>query len=187
MNHEEEKNYRVLVNQAEESFRGSKYLEAFLLQSCIFEGVVKNYALSILQPIIEPIPSLKQKSKDFEMARLTDELFIAGKIKKDLYENLNKYRKKRNEVIHKILKYKDKKTFEKELKEAYKLGLEMKVFIVEEMVKMKKGKTSAELSAKMEHDLQEVMAELPRAINRELSPMLKKISKDFKNLNIKRQ
>ena len=180
----EQKNYRLLVSQAEDAFNNGKYLEAFLIQSCVFEGVVKNYVFSMLKPIFEATPDLKQKSKNFEMARLTDELFLAGKIKKDLYENLNKYRKKRNEVIHKILKYKNKKQFEKELKEAYRLGVDMKVFIVEEMVKMRKGKTSAELSAKMEHDLNEVIAKLPKTINREFGPVFRKLERDIKKYNI---
>lgn len=87
------------------------------------------------------------------MARLTDELFLAGKIKKELYENLNSYRAKRNEIIHRILKCKGEKQFEKELKVAYQLGVGMKVFIVEEMMRMHKGRTISEISAKLERDL----------------------------------
>lgn len=177
---QEQKNYRSLVEKAERAFREGNYLEAFLIQSCVFEGVVKSYAFSMLKPIFDANTDLKNKSKNFELARLMDELFLAGKIKKDLYENLNKYRKKRNEVIHKILQYKDKKQFAKELREAYRQGVSMKVFIVEEMVKMRKGKTTAELSAKMEQGLNEVMAEFPKALNRECGPMLRKLNRDLK-------
>lgn len=177
---QEKKNYRSLVDKADRAFHGGNYLEAFLIQSCVFESVVKSYAFSMLKSIFEVNPDLKSKSKNFEWARLTDELFLAGKIKKELYENLNKYRKKRNNVIHKILKYKDKKQFDKELIEVYRLGVDMKVFIVEEMVKMRKGKTTAELSAQMEHGLNEVMAEFPKALNRELGPVFRKLNRDMK-------
>ena len=178
----EQKNYRALVDKADKAFQGGNYLEAFLLQSCVFEGVVKSYAFSMLEPIFSANADLKRKSKNFEMARLTDELFLAGKIKKELYESLNEYRKKRNKVIHKILKYKSDKQFEKELKEAYWSGVDMKVFIVEEMVKMRKGKTSAELSAKMEHDLNDVISQFPAAFNRELGPQIRKLDRDLKKL-----
>jgi len=176
----EKKNYRLLVNQAEDAFSNGKYLEAFLVQSCIFEVVVKNYAFSVLKPILDVNSDLKRKSKNFEIARLTDELFIAGKIKKELYENLNRYRKKRNEVIHKVLKYKDEKQFKKELKEIYRLGVNMKVFIVEEMVKIRKGTTMAELSAKMERDLNEIVSSIPKTFNREFGSKFGHI-KELKN------
>lgn len=182
---QEQKNYRALVDKVEQAFRGGNYLEAFLLQSCVFEGVVKSYAFSMLEPIFSANTDLKRKSKSFEMARLTDELFLAGKIKKELYENLNSYRAKRNKVIHKILKYKSEKQFEKELKEAYQSGVGMKVFIVEEMVKMRKGKTTAELSAKMERDLSDVMAEFPGALNREIGPQLRKLNRDLRKYQTK--
>jgi len=177
---QEQKNYRALVDKAEQSFHKGDYLEAFLLQSCVFEGVMKSYAFSVLKPIFNASVDLKRKSKNFEMARLTDELFLSGKIKKELYENLNSYRVKRNKVVHKILKYKSDEQFKKELKEAYRSGVNMKVFIVEEMVKMRKGKTTAELSAKMEHDLNDVMAEFPAAFNRGLASKFPKLDKDIK-------
>ena len=182
---QEQKNYRALVDKAEQAFQESNYLEAFLLQSCVFEGVVKSYAFSMLEPIFSANADLKRKSNNFEMARLTDELFLAGKINKELYESLNEYRKKRNKVIHKILKYKSDKQFEKELKEAYQSGVGMKIFIVEEMVKMRKGRTLAELAAKQEAVLQEVIAEMPKAMSREFGPMFRKLNRDLKKLTNK--
>ena len=112
------------------------------------------------------------------MARLIDELFMAGKINNKLYENLNKYRKKRNQVIHQILKFKDEKVFEKELKEAYRLGRDMKGFIVEEMVEGKKGKTTSELSAKFEQDSKIYIAEQDKA----LKPFFRKINRDLNKI-----
>src|SRR3989338_5926543 len=125
----EEKNYRKLVERAELSFSDKRYLEAFLIQSCLIEGVIKSFAFLFLKPIFESHPDLKQKSNSFELARLIDELFMAGKINNKLYENLNKYRKKRNQVIHQILKFKDEKIFEQELKATYKFEHTTKRFI----------------------------------------------------------
>ncbi|OGZ72956.1 MAG: hypothetical protein A2908_00040 [Candidatus Staskawiczbacteria bacterium RIFCSPLOWO2_01_FULL_38_12b] len=174
----EEKNYRKLVEKAELAFLEKRYLEAFLIQSCLIEGVIKSFAYLFLKPIFESHPDLKQKSNSFELARLIDELFMAGKINNKLYENLNKYRKKRNQVIHQILKFKDEKVFEKELKEAYRLGRDMKGFIVEEMVEGKKGKTTSELSAKFEQDSKIYIAEQDKA----LKPFFRKINRDLNKI-----
>lgn len=174
-----EKNYRYFVDQAEKAFFEKKFLEAFLIQSCVIEGVLKDYASTKLAPAIERSATLKRKSKNFEFARLQDELLLTGNINKDLYENLSKYKKKRNDIVHNILKHDDKKALNKELKEAYKLGGHMKGFIVDEMVKLRKGRTLAELTAKQEAVLQEVMAEMPKAMSREFRPMFRKLNLDF--------
>lgn len=91
---EENKNYQVLVNKSEGAFLKEEYLEAFLIQSCIIEGVIKNYAEAKLNPELSQSIMLKDKFKNFEFARLIDDLLLAGKIPADLYENLNNYRKK---------------------------------------------------------------------------------------------
>jgi hypothetical protein len=90
----EQKNYRRLVEKAETAFADGRYLEAFLIQSCLFEGVIKDFSVLSLKPVFDTHPNLKQKSTNFELARLIDELFIAGKIPKSLYQNLDEYRKK---------------------------------------------------------------------------------------------
>ncbi|MEK7104354.1 MAG: hypothetical protein AAB842_03070 [Patescibacteria group bacterium] len=129
----ETKNYEHFLKEAEGSFLKEKYLEAFLIQSCIVEGVLKEYAAKKLLSIISQNPALENKFKNFELARLTDELLIAGKIEKDLYEKLSKYRKKRNDVIHGLLKHESREKLDEELKEAYVLGKNMKGFIVDNM------------------------------------------------------
>lgn len=174
-----EKNYRYFVDQAEKAFFEKKFLEAFLIQSCVIEGVLKDYASTKLAPAVERSTILKKKSKNFEYARLLDELFLTGNINKDLYENLSKYKKKRNDIVHNILRHDDKKTLNKELKDIYKLGRHMKGFIVDEIVKLRKGRTLAELSAKQEAVLQEVMAEMPKAMSREFRPMFRKLNLNF--------
>jgi|SRR3989344_7467794 len=145
---DDNKNYRHLVDKAEGAFLKKEYLEAFLIQSCIAEGVIKNYARAKLSPIISQSSALSFKFDNFEMARLIDELLISGKISKELFEDLNSYRKKRNEVIHGLLKYTDIAKLDEELKSAYELGRNAKTFIVDDMSRgVATGETVAELKA----------------------------------------
>lgn len=176
------KNYRILVDRAESAHGNGRYLEAFLIQSCIFEGVVKSYGNLMLKHIFDRSTDLKRKSDGFEFSRMIDELFISGKITKKLYDSLHEYRKQRNKVIHKILGFDNNKIFERELKKAYELGRDMKVFIVEEMIRKEKGKTMAELAAKLEHDLGEFNAEHEVAFNREMPVIMAKLSKNIKDV-----
>ena len=80
-----QKNYRYFVDQAEEAFFKKNFLEAFLIQSCVIEGVLKDYASTKLAPALELSTALKKKSKNFEFARLIDELLLTVKINRDLY------------------------------------------------------------------------------------------------------
>jgi hypothetical protein len=180
----EERNYRSIILRAEAAFTSKKYLEAFLIQSCLVESVVKTYAFLSLKPILEAHPDLRRKSDGFELARLADELFIAGKIDGDLYEKLNLYRKKRNVVIHNILRFNDVKAFERELREAYKVGRGMQTFLVAETILKKKGKTTAEIVAKFTQDSNIYLAEVREAqkpffrkMNRDVAKILKGVGK----------
>ncbi|HUV80998.1 MAG TPA: hypothetical protein VMW21_00535 [Patescibacteria group bacterium] len=147
----ENKNYEDLVDRAEGAFLKKDYLEAFLIQSCIIEGIIKDYAFKKILPLILQNAILEKKFKSFELARLIDELFISGKIEKTLYEKLNIYRKKRNDVIHGLLEYKDKNKLDEELKGVYESGKHMKGFIVDDMSKeTKDGLTAVELGAQIE-------------------------------------
>lgn len=173
------KNYEYFVRQAEKAFQEERFLEAFLLQSCIIEGVLKNYAFLKLTSTVNRSEVLKRKFYNFEFTRLLDELFLLGSINKDLYENLSKYRKERNKVVHKLLNYSDKKLLKKDLREAYKIGKPLKTFIVDEMVRSRFGKTMAELSAEEEFFLAKFLSELHGAFKREIIPEFKKFDKGF--------
>ncbi|MDD5638556.1 MAG: hypothetical protein PHO28_01445 [Candidatus Pacebacteria bacterium] len=85
----EAKNYKYFLEEAEGAFLKKEYLEVFLIQSCIFEGMLKKYASMKLSSIISQSAAFKNKFKNFEFSRITNELFISGKIKKDLYERKN--------------------------------------------------------------------------------------------------
>lgn len=159
---EENKNYQELINAAEGAYLKRDYLEAFLIQSCVIEGVIKNYASAKLTIEINRSPALKEKFKNFELARLTDDLLLAGKISSRLYEDLSNYRKKRNDVIHRLLEYTDKDELEKSLKEAYESGKQMKGLIVDDMTKESpSGDTLAELEAELKKLMTEIESVQP--------------------------
>lgn len=172
----ENKNYRNLVNQAEGAFLKREFLEAFLIQSCVIEGVLKNYASVKLSYLSSQSPIFRNKLANFEVAKLVDNLFAAGKISQTLYENLDKYRKRRNEIIHKLLEYEDKEKLDQELQEAYELGKGMKGFIVEDMTKEIRGQSVAELEA----ELKNLMSQLKilHSQLREIDPGFAKEIKD---------
>jgi len=166
----ENKNYKNLVDQAEGAFLKKEFLEAFLIQSCVIEGVLKNYASVKLSYLSSNSQIFKNKLDSFEFAKLADNLFAAGKISENLYENLDKYRKKRNEVIHKLLEYENKEKLDRELQEVYNLGKDMKGFIVEDMAKEIKGQTVAELEA----EINNLMSQL-----KNLHSQLKEVAPDL--------
>ncbi len=171
----DEKNYRALTNKAEKAFAEKEYLQAFLLQSCIFEGVVKSYATIKLAGVMGRSEELKRKFANFELARLIDELFIAGMINKGLYEQLSEYRKRRNSVTHQILQYGDKsKSLEKGLKATYVSGRKMKGSILDDLIRSKKGKTMTEVGAELEASLAQFKAEMDKAFEHDFLPNFNK-------------
>lgn len=146
----ETKNYEHLVDKAEMAFLKKEYLEAFLIQSCIVEGVLKNYASRKLSSIVSQTVLLKNKIDKYELAKLIDALFIAGKIEKNLYEDLDNYRKKRNKIIHDLLSYENDDKLNEELKTGYESGRHMKGFIVDDLrLEIKNGTNIQELEAQI--------------------------------------
>ncbi|MCX6702957.1 MAG: hypothetical protein NTW60_03775 [Candidatus Wolfebacteria bacterium] len=183
---ERDKNYRVLVNKAESAYKEGEYLQAFLIQSCLVEAVVKEYAEEKLKPHFYSSIELSKKYKRFELARLIDDLYIAGKIPKQLYESLSQYRKKRNQVVHSILRYGiDTKALKKELRSVYKSGSGMKGFIIEDMMMSRKGKTLAELASEQEAYLREHFSQVKVAMNKEFAPKLRSAMRSFSKISKK--
>ena len=154
---EENQNYRELVDQAEGAFLKKEYLEAFLIQSCVIEGVLKNFAKHSFEILIRESSLFASKVENFEFSRSIDDLYAGKKIDVYLYENLNKYRKKRNDVIHRLLEYQNENQLDKELKEAYEIGRSMKGFIVDTMAKEQRGLTVAEATAGIDNLLSQIV------------------------------
>jgi len=158
-------NYIRLVEEAESAFNNNEYLKAFLIQSCVIESVLKEYALLKLLPIISQSSVFEKSFNGYRSVILADTLFASEKIDSHLYENLNTYRKRRNEVMHKILKFNNIDELNKNIKEAYILGKGMKGFIVDDMNKeiTIKEVTSIELQSQINallFQIQQLEAEL---------------------------
>lgn len=172
----ENENYQHLVDEAEGAFLKKEYLEAFLIQSCVIEGVIKNYAAAKLDIEISRSGILRDKFENFELGRLIDDLFLAGKITPELYEGLDSYRKKRNKVIHELLKYTDKRRLDGELKEAYERGRHMKGFIVEDLRnEIRPGVSTAEIMAQLEAQIVALMVQLEALAPGSLDAMVGKV------------
>ena len=189
---EENKNYQHLLDEAEGAYLKKEYLEAFLIQSCIIEGVVKNYAAEKLDYIIVGNNLLKDKFDNWDVSRLVDSLLIAGKIDSFLYKKLNDYRKKRNNVIHDLLSHEDKNLLDGELKSAYELGKEMKGFIVDDMSKGIGDATVSELNGQI-NDLLSTIVYLQKELiensgnnTTETQEMMLQISQLLQSLEISR-
>ncbi len=176
MKEAERRNYNVLVEKAEQAFNQKEYLQAFLLQACVFEAVIKSYASLKMEAVVNRSEHLRGKFKNFELARITDELFIAGKISKELYEQLSLYRKRRNDVMHQILKYGDKsKNLERGLKMVYESGRTMKGSIVDDIMSSRKGKTRTEVVAELEAFLAQHLSDSESAFKRDIKPKFSKM------------
>lgn len=153
---EENKNYKELVDQAEGAFLKKEYLEAFLIQSCVIEGVLKNFIRHSFETLIRESTSFANKIENFEFSRSIDDLYASKKIDVHLYENLNKYRKKRNDVVHRLLEQHDEKQLNTELKSTYEIGKTMSGFIVDTMIKEQNGLTVAETTVIIDNLLYQV-------------------------------
>ncbi len=130
-----DRNYKKLVARAEKAFNNEEYLEAFLIQSCVFEGILKDYATKKFSSVIIKSKLLKKKFENFGFSIIIDILLLSGKIEKDLYESLNIYRGKRNNTIHSLLSHGDTEKLNSELKKAYESGKHMKGFLVDDIGK----------------------------------------------------
>jgi hypothetical protein len=152
------KHYETLVADAEKEFYSEKYLNAFLLQSCIIEGVLKNYFKHCFGSQLTT-KRLLDKVDRMEMSAMADTLLLANRLTKQTYDQLTEYREKRNEVIHRLLDQTDSAKLKAELKKAFELGRATKGFIVETMTKEKDGVAAEDYLAQV-IALQEQLAEL---------------------------
>jgi len=126
---------RYLIDTAEGSFLKKDFLEAFLTQSCLIEGALRDYAIFKLPAYAIKNPEIKRKITNTSLSELTDMLFLSRAIPEDLFNDLNAYRKKRNAVMHRLLKYKSHDELNEDLIRAYKMGKKMGHFIIEGVVK----------------------------------------------------
>lgn len=116
----------VLNNEAQGNFLYSgeekRYLEAFLLQNCLLEGISKEFAiLSIKKSLNNPKRIIEKKKENYNFDTAINDLYILGAINDEEFENLHKYRKDRNRFVHRLIK-EDFKNLNNVLREVYKRG-----------------------------------------------------------------
>ena len=116
----------ILNNKAQENFLYSgeekRYLEAFLIQSCLLEGVLKEFAISSIQKSLEQSDDIvKKKEKNYNFDIAIDDLYILGAINDNEFKNLHKYRQDRNRYMHRLIK-EDFNNLNRTLKAVYKRG-----------------------------------------------------------------
>ena len=145
-NNSSEKTYDQLVRKAEDFSRDGQFLEAFLIQSCIIEGVIKHCVQLHFSSILDKDSELSISVDRWQISKLLELLLVTGIINRDLYNKLDKYIKQRNKVRHQILTY-DVPKRDAALKLAYQSGKEMKTFIVDELIR---GKLEKDLKAVQE-------------------------------------
>lgn len=178
----DKKHYRALVKKAEDAFHNKRYLESFLIQACLIESVVRVYAEVKLKGFYGGSPIFHNKLRNIiGFAQLIDMLFLVQKIPSKLYEDLSLYKKKRNEVVHNILKYGAKnRKLTQSIKSAYRTGSDMKGLIVDDIVHSNKsGETLAALAAEQEVFLKEHFIKVEKAFGRQVTPQVKKLEDDF--------
>lgn len=145
-------NYDRLLKKAEKLFYSRNYLEAFLVQSCLVEGVIKAYALWKF----EVDTALEKRLSRFELSRILDELLLTKNIDKKLFDDLNIYRNNRNKVIHNLVLISEK-DLEVILIDAYKSGKKIKGLVVDEL---RESFYPEKRSKQIDHELKNLRVDL---------------------------
>jgi hypothetical protein len=125
--------YLEILEKAERAYSDKRYLEAFLIQACLIEGIVRAYAVSKLYVKISGNSGLEEKLNKWQFANILDALLFSEKIDTALHKKLKEYNKQRNIVVHELLS--GGPEFNDELKAFYESGREMKGLIVDDIQK----------------------------------------------------
>lgn len=108
-------------------------LEAFVLQSAYIESLIKlfteiKFNISIKNGDLKTVSALEKQVNDYTLFQLIKFSFEAQWISESERRLLDRYRKKRNIVLHDLVKKISQKNFEKELKESYCVGEKILLF-----------------------------------------------------------
>jgi len=121
--------YQELKDHIKGSFLTKEYLQAFLIQSAFIEGLLKVYLdfnIFLSTKGVEEegvLKSLGKITKEFNLFEIIKFLEDSKLISGEQYKNLEKYRIKRNKILHDLLNEITKKdNLEVELIDIYKIG-----------------------------------------------------------------
>lgn len=119
-----EENAKILINIAQADFLFSpdedqepRYIQAFLLQSSIIEGLIREYAND--QNKKNKIQGVKQARNFHQSCR---EARVSGGINKKTFDKLSAYIDFRNNLVHRILEKDDLPGLEIEINKMYGNG-----------------------------------------------------------------
>lgn len=122
-------NYQDLRDHIKGSHLMKHNLEAFFIQSAYVEGIFKIYAdFSLFSETggksyeNKLLMAIKKDLEKYSFANLIDLLKRANLLPEEQKQNLDDYRKKRNQVIHDLLSKVADSNFENELISAYEIG-----------------------------------------------------------------
>ena len=130
-----------LNNKAQGDFLYSgedkRYIEAFLIQSCLLEGILKKFAILTIQKNSDnPEKIIKKKIENYNFDTAIDDLYLLKVIQEKEFEALHKYRKDRNHYMHRLIE-ENFENLNKGLKEAYRRGCPLVKEILEKLKKFK--------------------------------------------------
>jgi len=129
-----------LNNKAQENFlysgKEKRYLEAFLIQSCLLEGSLRELMISLIKKGLKQYDDIiKRKEKKYKFDTVIDDLYIMRAINIKEFKGLHKYRKDRNRYIHHLIK-KDYRNLNRSLKLTYQKGSALVVNILKKLEKV---------------------------------------------------
>jgi len=132
MKKEIKSNAKILIFRAQGDFiftpdedQDSRFLQAFLLQASVIEGLLKERCNSLNRK--NRITGLKEPRTFHQAAR---ESRISGYVTKVQFEKIEKYIDFRNEIVHSILKKNNRNDLENNVNEHYKIGSEITVLLL---------------------------------------------------------
>ena len=114
-------NAKLMINNAQSDFMFSpdedqepRFIQAFLLQSCIIEGLVREFSDDLNKK--NKIHGVKQAKNFYQACR---ESRIVNGINKNDFDKLLIYVDFRNTLVHRLLEKDDLRLLEKEINEKY--------------------------------------------------------------------
>ena len=126
-----------ITKRADLLFRHDNCLEAFLLQSCFVEGVIKILAHLYFKD------TRPEDADRKPVSQILDSLSSMNGVDKELTQSLKEYIRLRNKVVHNILTYEQRES-ESMIKNMYTSGRSA-LFKLEGLIKKKFKKTIRQL------------------------------------------
>ena len=120
----------------EDDKKDKKYLEAFLLQTTLMEGVVVELALRGIKNKKYLAKIVSKKEQRYGFANAVNDLYFLKRIDHQKFEELDKYIKNRNKYVHGWLKYDDFSKTEEKLKIIYENARSLLWFVITKLEKI---------------------------------------------------